>query len=33
MDRGHWISWYDLDDSSKVEYLDWLRNICVPKRL
>ena len=33
MDRGYWISWYDLDDSSKVEYLDWLHNIYIPKRL
>lgn len=31
MDRGLWISWYDLPREKKTEYFDWLNNSYIPK--
>jgi len=33
MDSGYWISWYNLDDNNREEYLNWLHNAYIPKRL
>lgn len=33
MDRGLWISWYDLADADKVEYLEWLHEHFLPGML
>ncbi|MEO7728859.1 MAG: hypothetical protein ABIS45_16530, partial [Burkholderiales bacterium] len=33
MDRGIWISWYNLQDKSRDAYLDWLHSTYIPKQL
>jgi hypothetical protein len=33
MDRGLWISWYDLEDKNKDEYLSWLHERYLPAML
>jgi hypothetical protein len=30
MDRGVWISWYDLDEAHRAEYLSWLHERYLP---
>lgn len=31
MDRAFWITWYDLPDAGRDQYLDWLHNTYMPK--
>lgn len=33
MDRGYWISWYDLPEQGRDEYLAWLHQSYIPARL
>ena len=33
MDRALWVSWYDLEQSTRDAYLDWLHAIYIPKLL
>ena len=33
LDRAYWITWYDIADENHAEYLSWLHNSYIPKRL
>lgn len=33
MDRGYWISWYDLPEQGRDDYLAWLHEAYIPRRL
>ena len=33
MDRGLWITWYDLPDSGRDAYLSWLHDVHIPRLL
>ena len=33
MDRGYWISWYDLPEEGRDDYLSWLHESYIPSRL
>lgn len=33
MDRGYWISWYDLPEERRDDYLSWLHGSYIPARL
>ena len=31
MDRAFWITWYDLPDNGREQYLDWLHETYIQK--
>ncbi len=33
IDRGYWITWYNLPEEGHVEYLEWLHDTYIPERL
>jgi hypothetical protein len=33
MDRGYWISWYDLPDEGRADYLSWVHGRYIPRVL
>ena len=33
VDRGYWITWYDLSEDGRVDYLEWLHKSYIPDRL